>query len=114
MVKSIISIFLGATALFGNLAFADPAIRIDDFGCGMSDGNGNFVFTDISHAVITDSGNGNLICKADVTPPAGGHAVQYSFDNTGDSCGTFNGLTEIWHQIVSASGKATLICHTQG
>lgn len=61
MAKNIVSLLLVAMALFGNLAFAAPAIHIDDQGCGLRDGNGNFVVTTKEHAVITDSGMIELI-----------------------------------------------------
>lgn len=92
-------------------ALADGAVHISDFGCGMLDGNSSFVFTDSSRVVITPSGNGNLVCKADVTPSSSGGAARFDFDSTGLLCGTINGFTDKWHETVSASGKATLTCH---
>ena len=56
MVKNIISILLGATALFGNLAFADPAIHISNQTCF-----GVTSQLEIQNAVITDSGMIKLI-----------------------------------------------------
>lgn len=54
----IIATILPILSIFGDLASAQPnsAIRIDDFGCGMANGNGGFVFADISRVVITHSG----------------------------------------------------------
>ncbi|RFN43098.1 tubulin beta [Fusarium flagelliforme] len=75
---------------FGNLALAQPnpnsAIFISDFDCGLVDGNGNFVSADRSRVVITQSGNRNLVCESDVTPPSDGRAEIYNFKNTGALC----------------------------
>ena len=103
-----------AAALSGVLpsapASADGALVINDLGCGMLDGNGGFAFADSSHAVVTPSANGMLKCKADVTPPAGGRAVQFDNENTGLLCGTPAGTTADWRETVSASGQAILTC----
>ncbi len=86
------------------------AIHINDFGCGALDGNGNFTGA-IGDAVITPSGNGNLKCKASGVANSTGHAVKWDNANTGLLCGTFNGLTDDWSDVVSASGQLTLQCH---
>jgi hypothetical protein len=97
--------------LFAPMVWADPAIVIKDFGCGMLDGNGGFVFTTGSIDVITSSGNSNLQCTANGVPNDTGSAVHWSFDNTGFLCGTLDGnLTEEWQETVSNGGNATLIC----
>ncbi|WP_426671116.1 hypothetical protein ACPPVU_07750 [Mucilaginibacter sp. McL0603] len=105
MISFIAIIFL-SVALISWKSVADGAAVINDFGCGMFDGNGNFVFTDMSHAVVTSSGNGMIRCEATVGNTTG-QAVVYS----GFECGTFAGVTTQSHETVSASGQATLICH---
>src|SRR4051812_9888371 len=89
-------------------AVPDGAIVINDFGCGMIDGDGNFAFSDNSHAVVTSSGNGMLRCQATV-PNSTGKAVVYK----DFLCGTFAGLAD-GRETVSASGQATLTCHVNG
>lgn len=97
----------------GLTALAEPAVVIREFGCGLLDGNGSGVGTTNSFAVITDSETGAVMlrCQADVTPSSTGKAVQFSYDNTGASCGVLVGITTKWKEVVSASGKATLHCH---
>jgi hypothetical protein len=92
--------------------FADPAIRITDFGCGLYDGNGGFAFTTETRVVKTSGGPGVTVlkCFADV-PNDTGAAVHYSGKSTGVFCGTLFGITDDWHETVSASGKAILTCH---
>lgn len=100
----------GIGVLGGSTAFADSpnAAQINkDFTCGLFDGNGNFVVTDQSHSVVTNSGNTTLKCSVkDVTPSSTGHAVKFE----GFVCNTFLGSTTDSRETVSASGNATLTC----
>lgn len=85
----------------------DPAtVYIDEFSCGMFDGDGGFVITDNNHAVVTSNGNGEFRCQAQV-PNSTGKAVQYN----DFPCGTPAGLTFDGREVVSASGRATLTCN---
>lgn len=104
----LVVVFVGT--VFPTPGRTDAAVRINNFGCVLLDGNGGFVVTTDSSVVITDSGNGNLKCQANVTPSVSGRAVHYDFASTGLLCGTINGVTSQWHETVSASGKATLQC----
>ena len=91
-----------------------PAVHINDFGCGMFEGNGGYVYTDSTSVVITASGNANMKCqRKDPVPNNTGKAVIYNFENTGMLCGTEAGATTKWHETVSASGQATLICQVK-
>ncbi len=101
---------LGSSVLTDSPASAEGAVVINDKGCGLLDGNGGFAVADSDHAVVTPSGNGVLKCKAEVTPPASGHAEHFDFESTGLLCGTPAGTTEDWKEAVSASGQATLTC----
>ena len=95
------------------VARAASAVVIKDLGCGLLDGEGNFVFTDESHAVITPSGKGKLTCSVkDIANPTG-QAVHWNFSNTGLLCSTPAGVTEQWNETVSASGNAKLVCHVK-
>jgi hypothetical protein len=95
---------------------ADPtgsgnsAAIVRGFGCSLTDGNGNFVFTTATLSVITSSGNALTKCQADVTPSSGGTAVITS----GFPCFVNGGYTTKTHETVSASGQATLICQDNG
>lgn len=87
------------------------AIHIDDFGCGMIDGNGGFVLVTNSAQVITSSGNANYKCHADNLPNASGSSVKWNSANTGLACVTALGATGDWQEIVSGSGQATIQCN---
>ena len=50
-------------------------------------------------------GGTHVICEADVAPPASGQAMLLNFENTGELR-----LNDDWHETISASGKATLVC----
>ncbi|RAK74672.1 uncharacterized protein BO72DRAFT_461119 [Aspergillus fijiensis CBS 313.89] len=100
---------LTALAL-ASMAVADQAIHIDGVGCGLFNGNGGVEVADKARVTITSSGNGILTCKAEVDPPASGKAVTYSRKNVNELCGVNGGLTDDWHETVSASGQATLTC----
>ncbi len=83
----------------------NAAVVINDIACGMIDGDGGFVVTDISHAVVTSNGNGMLTCQADGVPNSTGKAVVYK----DLPCNTPAGPA-IGRETVSASGQATLTC----
>ena len=99
----------------GITLLADKAIVINDFGCGLFDGNGIATSVDSSHVVITPSGNASMTCQGTVTPPQGGTAVQFDESNKPVPCGIFTGgtplATDNWQETVSADGQATLTCH---
>ncbi|MCF3108234.1 hypothetical protein LL912_05540 [Niabella sp. CC-SYL272] len=99
-----------AVATISWKAADNAAVRITDFGCGFSDGNGNPFFTDNSSIVITSSGNGNFKCQASGVPNSTGKAVKYGGDITGGWCFTQAGITDDWQEVISADGNATLIC----
>jgi hypothetical protein len=98
--------------VFASVAFiswksaTEGAVVINDFGCGMMDGDGNFVYTEASHAVITPSNNTTLKCSVTGVANSTGKAVNYK----DFLCGTPLGLTTDSHETVSASGNATLTC----
>ena len=82
---------------------------INDFFCGLKDSNGNLFFVDVgSHAVITNSANGNKMLRCSglqpIPPPA--HAVKFS----GFDCDVFGGTTTRSMNIIDAHGRATLVC----
>lgn len=108
MIFSFIAVFAMAIALLSwkhAKSTNDGAVVINDFGCGMIDGDGHFTFTDMSHAVLTPSGNSSLTCRAQVANSTG-KAVNY----TNLLCGTPAGVTSDGRETVSASGQATLTC----
>ncbi|NPT62445.1 hypothetical protein [Paraburkholderia elongata] len=108
-------------ALAAPMAHAAPAVVINPAGgCGLADGNGNFVFTTDTKAVVTQNNNNNSMfqCKANVPPSASGSAARFDFASTGALCGLLTStglqLTDQWHETVSASGEAMLICLVTG
>ncbi|MGH7948123.1 MAG: hypothetical protein ACREQF_02735 [Candidatus Binataceae bacterium] len=98
-----------------SFGFADPAIVIKDDVCGMLDSDGNLtVLTEDSIKVGTFSNNCNatLSCKTKGVTNTTGKAVHWDFDSAGSlPCNTGFGVTEQWHEIISKSGVAHLICH---
>ena len=100
----------------------DVVIGIES--CSLFDGNG-FIQINVGTGITVSaqSANNNTIhtCSADVTPPDSGRSAIFNIDNA-----TVDGyparcrlkgtefVTEDWHQVVSASGKAKLICHFKG
>jgi hypothetical protein len=105
---------VATTGISSAVATAAPthaAITLSNAGCGLADGNGNAVFVDSAHSVITSSGNLMQHCTAQVAPSSGGTAVHYDFNSTGAMCSTAFGPTSTWQETVSASGQATLSCH---
>ncbi len=102
-------------------AFADAAVIIDFDGCSLLNGDGNaVVLTDQAVTITAQSNqdNYNQICTADVAPPSTGHAAVFNTDNTGGAeCAIVINAdretvsTTDWHEVVSASGKAKLLCH---
>jgi predicted small secreted protein len=87
----------------------EGAVHINDFGCGVFDGNGNIVLV-TGDVVITPSGKTNFKCKGSGVPNSTGSAVIWNFENKGVLCNTFSGATEDWQEVVSTSGNVTLIC----
>jgi len=113
-----LSYFICASALslFAFTAQAEPAVLIDGTTCAMIDGNGGFVLTNDTKTVVTNSANSNLMfkCKAEDVINDTGSAVTYDYSTSSIPCGIITDtgfvLTEDWHETVSASGMATLIC----
>jgi hypothetical protein len=108
-----VALTLGGFALLGASEAQAQAIVINDQGCGLLDGDGNFVFASSDHTVITNSANGNCHLKCSVKGVGNSTGKAAHFDNasTGLPCGTACGLTNNWRETVSASGNATLTCH---
>ncbi len=91
--------------------------------CGFFDGDGGLVLTTNTQIVdaVNANGNGHLRCQAKGLANSQGRAVKYDTDNNpffpGLLCGivlpvTGPTLTANWNETVSASGNATLQCHT--
>ena len=102
----------------GRAARADDsgAAVYRDFGCGLSDGNGNFVFTTDTHSVeVGNNGNGLTICKASGVPNSTGKAVHWDSASTnGGTCFIRGQFGTDWDITVSAGGEAILRCHLNG
>jgi hypothetical protein len=91
---------------------------IRDGSCTMLDGNGDTVVASNVQTTATLSENGNVTFKCSVKEAENdsGRAVRFDFASTGFTCQVpavpFGGCvtTENWHETVSKSGNATLIC----
>jgi len=111
MILSVVAIPLAIPA---HAASPNAAVHIDNTGCILLDGNGAPTAATADRTVVTSSGNGNLNCTAQVTPSASGHAATFDFASTGLLCSVpGGGFTDKWHETVSASGNATLSCHSK-
>jgi hypothetical protein len=76
------------------------------FVCFLGDVSNNFVATTDTHSV--DRGNGtNLLCQATVPNPTGVTVVRDGFP-----CSAGGVITTDTHETISASGNATLTCHS--
>jgi hypothetical protein len=106
------ALFLALSLSVSSLAFANGAVHMDDFGCGLLDGNGGFVYTTDSRVTITPSNNNVTILKCTARGVANntGSAAHFDHASTGYPCNTQAGSTYDWHETVSANGVATLTC----
>lgn len=94
---------VGATA-------SEGAIQARGAVCGVMDGDGSFQMSTNSQVVITSSGVSMHRCSVKDVPNSSKRMVRYDFSSTGMVCWTAEGPTEDWHETVSASGQATLVC----
>ena|SRR5713101_7207917 len=97
-------------------AHAGAALIINDFGCDILDGDGNFQSATSDHTVITMSHTGHITakCWAKDLPNSTGQAVHWGPDNTGMPCGIVNTAVAVstnhWQETVSTDGNAELTC----
>ncbi|MBO9618870.1 MAG: hypothetical protein J7539_07535 [Niabella sp.] len=90
----------------------NAAVHITDFNCWLYNGAGHLVDAMGSgNAVITHSDNRNVVCKASGLANPMGSEVMFNAENKGVPCNALGVFTKDWHETVSASGEATLICH---
>ena len=94
-------------------AGVEGAIITKDFGCVVLDGNGNGHFASADDAQVTievdtEAGTTTLVCvvKGVAPPPTNRAVVQEGF-----ACGTFAGLADASHSVVTRSGVSVLTCH---
>jgi hypothetical protein len=113
MSSSVKLFFVSTFMLFSSAVCAEPAVIVTDFGCTFLDGDGGMVFTTDTKSVTTIGGKGSnvmLQCRAKGVANSTGQAVKWNYENTGLRCGTFQGLTDDWYAVVSASGNMTVTC----
>lgn len=104
------------SVFFAGFLFADNAVKIDDFGCGVLDGNGHYYYTTDSRTTLTDSTPGVAILKCfakNVANPSG-EAKHFDHASTGLMCNTHRGTTHDWKETVSADGNVVLTCKVRG
>jgi hypothetical protein len=113
--KILTALFLTAAILVSSTAMADPADIILGTSCGLTDENGNFNISDDTKIVITNNANGNqtLKCKFDLDP-AVALAGKKAFNVKGFPCNVNGVISDGPNntKVISASGKATLTCHS--
>jgi hypothetical protein len=114
MKKTLLASVILASFGFSAQAFATQAVVITGEACGMLTPSG-FTVTSDTKKVSTNSANGNAMfqCKTDLPDYTGG-VQHYDQASTGLQCGilTETGFvtTNDWHETISDSGQATLIC----
>ena len=96
----------------------NAAVLIRDGGCTLFDGDGNFVSASDDMTVSTSSGQGTIRCRVKGVQNSTGRAVTYDTNDNPIAPGTtcfipLVGSTTKWHETVSASGVATLICQAE-
>jgi hypothetical protein len=101
---------LGALVALGanRAASAEGATVFKGTGCGVLDGNGNFVLdteADILQ-VTTPSGNNLVSCRGTVTPPASGKTAVFKI-----SCTSFGEATTHAIEVVRPNGGYSIECH---
>jgi hypothetical protein len=107
---------LGASVLMlaASTAFAEPAIILTDFGCGMVDGDGNGVWTTdtkVSSSVNKKGTNVNFKCFASGVANSTGKTVKWNSDDFfGQPCGTQFGSSDDWRIVVDMEGNAVMSC----
>jgi hypothetical protein len=112
--------------LTSGLALAEPAdVSINEKGCGLFDSidaYGNIVYAPAEnrHVVSANNENGNISysCSTDLNRiNESGRSEIYNQERVWElsgqtiSCNVYGATTDDWHQVVSRSGKAKLICH---
>jgi len=107
-----------AVCVVGPVVMAGPstaagAVHINNRGCALYDGDGEFVLASADRTLVTKN-FATLVCKVRGVSNSSGVAVFYDKSNTGVRCGIDRGydlvLTRNWSEVVSASGNATLRC----
>lgn len=117
--RFLISLLLSLAVIMPVMSvFADgpgPAIVIKGAYCGLMDADGNIFMSTCSHIVISNDKNGNTKLTCHATQPDYASkplkAVLWNYDNTGLLCGTPLGATRDWMEVVTPSGKVTLVAH---
>lgn len=85
--------------------------------CSLLDGNGGLISTTDAMIVQTPSKRGNQMirCRLKRVANGSGRAVHFDAQNnplmTGQPCFVLGQPTLRWHETVSASGNAVLVCH---
>ena len=109
LLVSLVVLLVGGVTMLADNA----AVVVNETGCWMLDGNGDFVITNNAHAVTTSNGNGSMTCQANVTPSSSGKAAHWE-GTASLLCLTPGGATADWKETVSADGQASLSCHING
>jgi hypothetical protein len=88
----------------------NAAVVVKNGACSLLDATGASVPGDRSHVVVNKKGT-HFVCRAKGLANDTGKAIRYNFANTGLTCQTSLGPTERWQEVISAGGRARLVCH---
>lgn len=95
-------------------ARAEPVPAFVNFegACGFADSDFNFDFSNDVKRISTSDRAGNAIvkCFASGVFNDTGTVVKWNFENTGFPCMTLRGPTLDWQQVLTPSGKVSLVC----
>jgi hypothetical protein len=89
---------------------ANAAVVIKGGSCSLLDASGVVVAGQKFHAVTNRNGS-KATCRAKGFTNTTGKAIRFNFANTGVQCQTPGGLTNRWHQVITPSGRARVVCH---
>ena len=103
--------------LASGIALAGPAeVSITPDGCVLINQDFTAAVTGDLREVSANNENGNVTMSCthvfeNANDPR--RAIVYNFDNTGGFvlCDAGGTLTDDWHQVINANGKAKLTCH---
>lgn len=109
---AIVAGLLTAAVVGGTAGASGEAITYRGFACNVFTASGTLTTTTNSVETVYASGKVVLQCWAQVGNTTG-QAVQFTYENTGVSCGFFSGgSTTEWKNRVGAGGLSQLTCET--
>jgi hypothetical protein len=98
------------TFLYAPTDAASKSVLAKNGTCAVFDGDGGIASGGDSVVIMNPSGNAMVKCSVKGVPNSSRRTVHFDHENTGAMCGTAAGMTDDWHETISAYGNATLTC----